>query len=241
MVPGASSSPRLTPASAEALVLLLAALGNVATVRLLPSGAYVPANFALALLAVAAARWADLTSAELGLGLDGATLRCGLLAGTAAAGLVLCGYALALLLPAMRQAIAAQPVPPDGRFGVAYESLIRIPVGTALAEEVLFRGALLGLALRRASPARAVASTSLWFALWHILPTLANLAASRPAGMPPTTGEQAQAVTLALIVTFVGGGIFSLLRLRSGSVLAPTLLHTTLNLAGFWAVRIAVG
>jgi len=42
----------------------------------------------------------------------------------------------------------------------------------AAAEEIAFRGALLGLLLRRHRRATAVASSSLLFGLWHLLPTL---------------------------------------------------------------------
>jgi hypothetical protein len=59
----------------------------------------------------------------------------------------------------------------------------------AAAEEIAFRGALLGLLLRRHRRATAVASSSLLFGLWHLLPTLPAMRRTRssPAGRSPRT------------------------------------------------------
>lgn len=58
----------------------------------------------------------------------------------------------------------------------------RIPRGTALGEEAMFRGALLGLFLRRHTRPTAVLASSTRFGLWHVLPTLDTLDAN-PAGV----------------------------------------------------------
>ena len=52
-----------------------------------------------------------------------------------------------------------------------FNPLVRIPFGTVLLEETLFRGVLLALALRRWSVATAVIVTSAIFGLWHVVPT----------------------------------------------------------------------
>src|SRR5690349_2348126 len=49
------------------------------------------------------------------------------------------------------------------------ELLFRIPYGTTLAEEVIFRGSLLGLAIHYYSNGTALLITSLIFGLWHLL------------------------------------------------------------------------
>ena len=61
-----------------------------------------------------------------------------------------------------------------------YEAAIRIPLGTALGEELIFRGALFGLLRRRHSTFTAVTVSSLLFGLWHVLPT-------RSTACTPTT------------------------------------------------------
>ena len=57
-----------------------------------------------------------------------------------------------------------------------YYTLVRILLGTAAAEETIFRGAVLGLLLQHHPRARAVAVSSALFGCWHVLPTLDTLA-----------------------------------------------------------------
>ena len=52
---------------------------------------------------------------------------------------------------------------------------MRIPLETALAEEIIFRGVLLGLGLRTRPRLGAVVSSSIWFGLWHVYPTLGSI------------------------------------------------------------------
>jgi membrane protease YdiL (CAAX protease family) len=79
--------------------------------------------------------------------------------------------------------------------------------------------------------ALAVTVSSLVFGLWHIVPTM-QLADLR--GTPRTT------TTLAgVAVTTVAGVIFCALRLASGSLLAPVLLHLATNCLGAVAARAA--
>src|SRR5690606_14348529 len=53
-----------------------------------------------------------------------------------------------------------------------FRGLVEIPLGTAVYEEVGFRGVVLGLALRRLPPLPAVLVTSALFGAWHVLPSL---------------------------------------------------------------------
>ena len=53
-----------------------------------------------------------------------------------------------------------------------FRGLVEIPIGTAVYEEVVFRGVILGLALRRLPPLPATLVTSALFGLWHVLPSL---------------------------------------------------------------------
>jgi uncharacterized protein len=118
---------------------------------------------------------------------------------------------------------------------VALTSLVEIPLGTAVYEEVVFRGVILGLALRRLPPVPAVAATSALFGLWHVLPALSD------RGHHPTTRDAHPLAVVATAVasTTVAGVLFSMERLRGGSVLAPILTHATANAVTF-AVAAAV-
>ena len=86
---------------------------------------------------------------------------------------------------------AARPVLGDRRItgltgrGVAYQALVRIPVGTVLWEEAAFRG-VLQASLRRVLPGpAAIAVTSAVFGLWHIRPTADALRINQIGGQPP--------------------------------------------------------
>jgi uncharacterized protein len=113
-----------------------------------------------------------------------------------------------------------------------YHALLRIPVGTAIFEEVAFRGVLLALLLRLTTTLRAVAWSSAVFGLWHVAPTIVAL---RVNDIAPASGEGLLAILGAVAVTAVAGAVFCWLRLASGSLLAPVLAHWSTNSFGLLA------
>ena len=73
--------------------------------------------------------------------------------------------------------------------------------------------------------------------VWHVLPAMATISDSAAlTGMSGRVGR-AGAVAGAVVATTVGGIVFAELRRRSGSVVAPILLHATVNVAAFAAAR----
>jgi uncharacterized protein len=108
---------------------------------------------------------------------------------------------------------------------LAYQTIVRVPLGTALLEEVAFRGVLFGLVASVGTPVAAMAS-SVAFGLWHIMPSLNMLAADRP-GAPRRTQITFAAGTV-MVTTLAGLG-FVLLRVETGNLGAPLALHATLN------------
>jgi membrane protease YdiL (CAAX protease family) len=119
---------------------------------------------------------------------------------------------------------------------LAYETAVRIPVGTALFEETLFRGLLLAWLRRRTTPLRAVAASSTLFGLWHILPTWETLA-GYAGGVLRSRSPATAAATVggAVVTTGLAGAAFSALRLRSGSLATPVIVHAAVNASGFVA------
>jgi membrane protease YdiL (CAAX protease family) len=113
--------------------------------------------------------------------------------------------------------------------------LFRIPIGTAVFEEIAFRGLLLAMLLQVTSPTWAIAWSSIVFGLWHIAPTMAVL---RTNGMEPMSLPGLRAVVGAVLVTTVAGVLLAWLRLASGSLLAPILAHWAAN--GFGLLAAAV-
>ena len=210
---------------------------NAAINRAVPAPAYVPANLAVAGLSVLAASRRQVSAADLGLGRD--RLARGLRVGLAATVPVAAVVGLGATIPATRRFFLDERGTTGGTGYALYHTLVRIPFGTAVAEETLFRGSLLGLLLQRGSTARAVAVSSALFGCWHVLPTLETLTLN-PVGAvvgddPARTGG---AVLAAVAVTAAAGLGFSWLRLRGDSVLAPVVAHAAVNGSAFVAARL---
>jgi membrane protease YdiL (CAAX protease family) len=191
-------------------------------------------NTVAATVALSAAAASGLTAGDLGLRRD--RLRSGLSLGAAAAAPVVVTFAIAALTPATRPLLNDQRVADLNRRQLAYQVLLRIPVGTVAWEEIAFRG-VLQAALRRvlAEPA-ATAVASAVFGLWHIRPTAEALTVNRLA---PTCRARIIAVTATVAGTAAAGTLLSYLRVRSGSLVAPVLLHLTANDAAALASTLA--
>jgi uncharacterized protein len=185
---------------------------------------------------VALLRFNGLGWAELGLGRD--HWKSGVAYALAAMALVVTVIAVGVLLPLTR------PMFMNNHYatisGALVASMIIIPLQTVIPEELAFRGVLHG-ALNRAWGFRGVAlAGSLMFGLWHIATSLgltsSNVGFTRLFG-GGVVGTLA-GVTLAVIATAVAGFVFSWLRRRSGSLIAPIALHWSLNGLGALAAAL---
>ncbi len=185
---------------------------------------YVPLNVSSAVLLLLLARRVGLRRPELGLAPEAASR------GLAVGGAVLAGAALlaviAVAVPALHPLLEDRRIEGIGIGLLAYRTLVRIPFGTALLEEVAFRGVLLAGWARAAGPLRGVLGSSAVFGLWHVRPALDLVAINAPGAAGP---EQAAIVAGAVAFTAAGGLFFAWLRLRSGSLLAPLLAHAGIN------------
>lgn len=174
---------------------LLPALGLEARARALANASF----------AVGVAALSRTSAAELGL----RNTAAGLMWGAAASAIPVLGSAVVAAVPALRRRVR----PSEDE--LAEWVLFRIPVGTVLTEELLFRGVL---------DAASKALSPVFFGLWHIHP-------ARAAG---------DTVIGTVVATTAAGVVFSWLRARSGSVLAPALLHYFLNASGAVLAHLAV-
>ena len=185
---------------------------------------------------VAFLRVTGLGWAELGLGRE--HWRSG--AGYAAGAIVLVGgsIVIAALLPWTRPMFMNRHYATVS--GAVVASMIVIPLQTVIPEELAFRGVLHG-ALHRAWGFRGVAlAGSLLFGLWHIATSLGltsgNVGLSRVLG--GGVFGMVAGVVLAVAATAAAGLVFSWLRRRSGSLLAPIALHWSLNGLGALAAAL---
>jgi uncharacterized protein len=187
---------------------------------------YIARNVVAGALLVALARRRGLTWRELGLAPAdlGSGWRWGRVGAAVVAGAVgaspLVARHLGLgqrMLDDRRAALAPRQL--------AWQALVRVPIGTAAFEEIAFRGVLFALLHHAAGRRVALAGSSAAFGLWHVGPTLAALRINdvREHGCPTAT---------AVAVTAVAGAALAGLRVRSGHVLAGWLAHWMSNAAG---------
>lgn len=210
---------------ARILVTLVLAVYNNAA-NLWPSfngNAYVPANLlATGALTVTALTALDLDDRALGL--------TGLSAGDAGAGLAL-GALLALPLLALAFTEWGAPRVADRRVrhlrggALAYQTLVRVPFGTALLEEVAFRGVLYA-AWRPEGHVVAMLVSSVVFGVWHVVPAATMVRTNAPSA---SRGLLVRAVCGTVLVTAAAGAALVWLRLETGSLAAPLAAHAALN------------
>lgn len=172
------------------------------------------------------------------LGLSPRHWRKGSLWALAAVGVVLTAVAIGALLPITRPFFLADRYATIS--GALIASMIVIPLQTAIPEELAFRGVLHGT-LDRAVGARGVfAAGSMLFGLWHIASSLGLTSGNK--GLSSFLGGgvagQIAGIALAVLATAGAGVVFTWLRRRSGSLLAPIALHWSVNGAGALAAAV---
>ncbi len=173
--------------------------------------------------------WAiGLTKAEMGLD----DWIPGLIWGGACIAVVSTGMALGIAVPRMHPLFADERVQRFSGPQLAAKSLIEIPLGTVLLEEIVFRSLLLGLLTSNWGTVVGVLGSSLLFGFWHVLPALEMhdshaLTRGRPGILPKIT-----TVGATVLGTGAAGVGFAMLVVLSGSVLAPMGLHWALNGSG---------
>ncbi|MDQ4144546.1 MAG: CPBP family intramembrane metalloprotease [Actinomycetota bacterium] len=144
---------------------------------------------------------------------------------------------IALVSPRTAKLIADRRLEDSSAGEALFRILFRVPLGTALLEEVAFRGVLFAL-LVPYGPVWAAAISSAAFGLWHVVPTIHM---ARANGVSSIYGAVA-AVVAGVALTFAAGMIFVWLRVQTGGLAAPWAMHSAVNsyatLAAFLALRV---
>lgn len=146
------------------------------------------------------------------LGLRGEAARRGLALGAVTAGIVSAGVSATVAVPRVRSAMSVREVPAPGWKWLTVD----IPLGTVWSEEAMYRGALATLASAAFGPARGRMLQAAAFGLSHVTD-------ARAAGEP---------VVPTVLVTGAAGWLFGWLAERSGSLIAPVLVHLAINESG---------
>jgi membrane protease YdiL (CAAX protease family) len=210
-------------------VVVTLLIGNILSNQVMPAALYVPTNLVTAAVVVFLGLRL-VTPYDIGLTNWASGARWGI--GVTLVGLAI--YVVALITPGFDDLFRDSRV--TGGFGrLFYEVFIRIPLGTVVLEEVAFRGVLPAVFAKRMSTFRAVVIASTLFGLWHVFPSL-NLADVNPVfGGLLGSGliGKVAGVAIAVVGTFLLGLWMCFLRYRSGSLLAPTIVHVASNTGGY--------
>ena len=206
------------------LTLALAAYNNVA--NLWPPfnrAAYVPTN----LLLVAALAFVAFGPLELSYDeVVGDLAFTSALVGAALGALFAAPLFVASRWPRWRARIADERVAGLSGSALLYQCLVRVPIGTALTEEFAFRGVLFAAWTQSESTVVAALISSVVFGLWHIGPARNAVLANHPTA---SAGTMARSIVLTVVGTTGAGLAFVWLRVVIGGILAPLVLHATLN------------
>lgn len=205
-----------------ALALLATAniLNNVAAARLyLLWGCLAMAGLALL------ARADGMLARDWGLG---PVSRRAAVAALVAAAITATGMLVGTRLPGIADAFQDERVAGMSAGQVAFAALVRVPVGTALFEEMAFRGVLLAMLARRFGTAWGVAGSSLAFGIWHAVPSL-SLAAGNAAVGSALGSHPGWAAVIGVVAAGFAGAFLCLLRIRYDHLVVPLAVHATAN------------
>jgi len=135
-------------------------------------------------------------------------------------------FALRQLLPSL--GITGTFVRLEGfsRTELWWRVLVRIPLGTGLFEEILFRGLFYGFLIKQYTSRRAIFQASLFFSFWHIMPALKVLLADFKVTSPLSL---IGLWLVGLAGAFVAGLIFAWIRNRTGNIAGCLIAHILIN------------
>jgi len=221
-----------------AAIVALVLYANVIANGVLAEVWDIPFNLGVLGVALLIARRAGTTWTSMGLRSD--RLRKGLVVGGAVIGVIATGIAIGIAIPATRAFFEDDRVINNSVGWVLFQAFVRVPLATALYEEVLFRGIIFGMLARRYSPLLAAIYASALFGLWHILPTIDTLNANPAGGLFAGMIGLVIALSGAVGGTFLAGLGFLWVRLYANSTAAPVLAHIGTNSTAFLGALIVV-
>lgn len=210
-----------------AAILALVGYANIITNEVLDEAWHIPFNLGVLGVALLIARRAGTTWTTMGLRTD--KIKRGITAGGAVIAVIVVGVAVGIAIPATRELFRDDRIIDNSVGWVLFQAFVRIPLATALYEEVLFRGIVFGMLIRRRSPLVAGLMMSVVFGLWHILPTLDTLQTNPAGNLFTGIIGVAIAITGAIAATFVAGLGFLWVRLYANSTYAAVLAHIGTN------------
>lgn len=207
--------------------------------KYIPRSWHAAANSIAAIVSISAAWLMGLSLNSLGL--SPSSVIKGSIIGLAASLLIIGSALLLASLPFLRSYFLSQHSILKSRTSlIVYETVIRIPLVTALFEEVIFRAFLLGVFMLYMPTAWAIVLSSVVFGLWHISPSINSMNENHYKSIKSKDSSRLYIGANVLFTTLAGIG-FCLLRIMSGSIAAPWLVHWSINAGGVVGVLFARG
>ncbi|MBY5162949.1 CPBP family intramembrane glutamic endopeptidase [Salsipaludibacter albus] len=149
----------------------------------------------------------------------------------ATAGLCLGVVAVSRVVPTVAGWLTDQRMAAMGSSEFLVHTLVRIPMFTALTEEVLFRGVVWALLARMGGDVVALVGSSVAFGFGHVV--VARDQARREGH------DELRWIAVTVVATGLAGLFLGWLRLRTGGIWAPVGVHAAVNMVLAFGARIA--
>jgi membrane protease YdiL (CAAX protease family) len=216
-----------------AVVLVALVVINIVNNRVAPQSHYLLWSFLSSVVLIAIGLLDGNSWTDMGLGWW--FYLSGFIWAAASIGLVTAFYVIGSLFRKTRQAFEDESIGALSGGKLAFQALVEVPFGTVLLEEIAFRAVLFSMLARRFGVVWAIVISSVLFGIWHVLPSIGTHERNPALGSVVGTGLRANILTVtgSVLVTAVAGGIFALMRIVSGSVIAPMGLHWATNGLGY--------
>lgn len=223
----------------EVVLIILILLYSTVLGRLVPKKYHLYLNIGIAAVAITLGLAFGLSLENMGLALD--RILPGIYWAFIVSVVIIVSMLIISTIPILRRFFLGDNLShANGKF-IAFEAAVRIPLGTALVEEILFRGVLLGLLLQHHSKIEALLISAAIFGLWHIFPTMDSLKSNITAAkvIANKTPRAAGSIAGVVVITFIAGLFFGWLKILANSIVSPWLVHWSINASGIMGIALA--
>jgi membrane protease YdiL (CAAX protease family) len=207
-----------------AVVIVALVLVNIVNNRLAPQSHYFLWAVAGSVLFLAIGLLDGNSWTDMGLGFS--YLLPGLIWAAVSIGLVTAVYVIGSLFKKTRRAFHDERIRELSAGRLAFQALIEVPFGTVLFEEIAFRAVLFSMLARRFGVVTAIVVSAILFGIWHVLPSVGTHEQNPALGSVVGGGRRGN--VLAILAS-----VLTLMRVVSGSVIAPMGLHWATNGLGY--------
>lgn len=216
----------------EILLIALILIYGILLTKIVPRRAHISINLFATISVIGLGLLLGLSPKEMGLTVAGASnmILVTILVSVA----IFIGTFLLSKIPFLRQFFLGESFAEAKKRTIFYEAGFRIPFGTALIEETLFRGVLLGVLLQTHSTLQAVLIAAIVFGIWHIAPTTNSLEENTAVqqALKQNKYRKFSSVLGVVLVTTIAGIFFGWLRVVTGTIITTWLIHWTINSSG---------